>query len=248
MDIQMVMFLVLIGIIIGLIIVVIFLAKSNSKKTQENKKIQNDALMQLEAVRAACKQQIDTMTAEQASEISLIKRNCEDQIRKAQETIENRRDILAKMSEKDLLINVMTVLDGYGKHFERIEKSIPAQTDKINQSLENNNSITSIQSDIATIKLNASNIPSIAPKLDAISSTVDSVESTVDCIHESISDIYSYNSLASNIDNLADTIDSIESTVNSIHESISDTYSYDSLVSNINSIKSTIASIQPDNQ
>lgn len=247
------MFLVLIGIIIGLIIVVIFLAKSNSKKTQENKKIQNDALMQLEAVRAACKQQIDTMTAEQASEISLIKRNCEDQIRKAQETIENRRDILAKMSEKDLLINVMTVLDGYGKRFERIEKSIPAQTDKINQSLENNNSIvqnklTSIQSDIATIKLNASNIPSIAPKLDAISSTVDSVESTVDCIHESISDIYSYNSLASNIDNLADTIDSIESTVNSIHESIGDTYSYDSLVSNINSIKSTIASIQPDNQ
>ena len=186
--------------------------------------IQNNAKKQVTAAQAACKQEIDAIKTRHASEIATIKKDYEKQIKETKEAIENRKEILLKMDEKELLADVMIALDGYSGRFERIEKfltedvireridglyqKIESELNEIAQSFtlkieEMNNAIDS-KLDNSVIQ---NGLNSIEDDVSEINSTVDSISSTVDEIHSSVCDKYSYDSLASEVESLKSSIE-----------------------------------------
>ena len=67
---------------------------------------------------------IEVLNSQHEQEILDIKKSCEAQITQIKEYIEARKELLKQMSEKDLLVDVLISLDGYGSRMQRLEQSL----------------------------------------------------------------------------------------------------------------------------
>lgn len=114
------MIVVLIATIVVLSLVIKSLKKSNEKTV------------------AQAQAAINSANAECDNHIKMIQQDCAAQIRHVKEDIEKRKEILSQRKEKELLIDVMIALDGYGSRFERIEKYLTNDqiSEKISQLMQ----------------------------------------------------------------------------------------------------------------
>ena len=127
----------MIAIIIVLIIVaavMLFIILNQRKRIaliteqaqQEINTVQQDAEEKVRAANQACEKEKAELNDRKAEEIQSLLQNCELQIRQAREhakeEIESRKSVLSQMADKEMLINVMIALDGYGTRLDRIEK------------------------------------------------------------------------------------------------------------------------------
>ena len=87
------------------------------KHSKEKTELENKCSSEIEAAKNDCSRQIGEMR----DEVSAAKIDCERQIRETRETIENRKDTLSKMSDKELNIAIMLALDGYSDRLNRLE-------------------------------------------------------------------------------------------------------------------------------
>ena len=109
-----------------------------------------------------------------------LKREYEDKIYHLKNDIETRREVLSKMSDKDLLISIMQALDIYKNKFSEIEDSINDQTASLSERIDDQtNSLTS----------------KIDEQTNDIGFDIQSVKSSLD-------DDDDYSSLSSKIDSL----------------------------------------------
>ena len=215
-----------ITIIIFIIVDIIIFSYLISKRKSE-----------IAATHTACENKIALIRQEHALQIIQIRQDYEMQIQSMREKIENRKAVLLKMDEKELLANIMIALDGYGNRFDRIEKQFTNEeiTEKMTQSLQEVTTkinsikgalITQIDAMNSSIKrsLNDSNLmqrmDNISSDLNSLSSDLDAISSDIDDIKSSVSNYDNYDSISSNIDSIQSDVSSIESDVSSIRYDI----------------------------
>ncbi len=108
-------------------------AKDNARKEME--KLQKKSDEKLEEAKAAAKEEADRITAEADSEIETIIRNSELDLMAAKErmerilheereTMKSTEQELRGMDEKELLVQTMLTLGGYGTRLDRLEASL----------------------------------------------------------------------------------------------------------------------------
>ncbi|MCF0134525.1 MAG: hypothetical protein HUJ72_11720 [Blautia sp.] len=78
-------------------------------------KLKEYATSKVRSVRADC-----------AREIEAERQRSKSELRRTKENIENRRDVLRKRADKELLIDVIVSLDGYATRIDRIEDGLKA--------------------------------------------------------------------------------------------------------------------------
>ena len=155
-------------------------------------------------------------------EIAKIHQDCEKRIYQERERIENRKEILSRMNEKELLSNVMVALEGYSGRFDRIEKKL--SDDKLT------NNLKLILYDFST----------------EMNNSVNTISSQIDGIIDSIAEVKNFrlensiNNIDYNISELSSDISDISDKVYSIYNNTYDGYSYNTLAENVSSIKSDI--------
>ncbi len=161
-----------VAILLSLTITVIILATIVSKKKKE-----------LDEVKRNYEEEKKALNSKHANDISLIKSDCEKQIQQIQaqseervqqvkEQIESRKDVLVQMEEKELLANVMIVLDRYAGRFDQIEKQLTDAQDE--QSISH--ILKSINSDVEKIKKNVCgkySYGTLASTIEAIYNEID---------------------------------------------------------------------------
>ena len=102
------------------------IAMITEQAQQEINTVQQNAEEKVRAANQACEKEKAELNDRHAEEIQSILQNCELENRQAREhakeEIESRRSVLSQMADKEMLINVMIALDGYGTRLDRIEK------------------------------------------------------------------------------------------------------------------------------
>ena len=88
----------------------------------ESKKVamQQDYSKQMQQMQQHYLNQIQRLQDEKV----VLCKEYENRIRQTQEDIENRKNQLLQMNEKELLVNVMIGLNGYGSRFDRLERHL----------------------------------------------------------------------------------------------------------------------------
>lgn len=123
------------GIILALVTVCVVLVLHQKNKESEyrmsiqlisddyeSKKVamQQDYSKQMQQMQQHYLNQIQRLQDEKV----VLCKEYENRIRQTQEDIENRKNQLLQMNEKELLVNVMIGLNGYGSRFDRLERHL----------------------------------------------------------------------------------------------------------------------------
>lgn len=149
-------------------------------------------------VRATCENEIRKLDARHAEELKAIKQECAEQIKRTKEGIESRREVLVKMNEKELLINIMIALDGYGNRFDRVEQYLTDDriTCLINDITEKINSITGVleeqMEDMRSSVQRCISDSDLKKEMDSISSDLEDLSSDINEIKSNVYNNYYY--------------------------------------------------------
>lgn len=190
------------------------------------------------------------IAAQHSAQLSMIRQECSQQIRQMQEYIETRKDILFKMSDKELLVNVMLALEGYSKRFERLEhdlsynqitdkiekmssdvvKAVDSYEESLNSHIEDIHKAVSSKVDDLNI---INQINDIKTNTSAIENTVESLKNII------IEDSNELNSISS-------IVEDIQSDVGDIASNLSYYSRFDDLDSKIETISSEVSSVHSD--
>lgn len=123
------------GIILALVAVCIVLVLHQKNKKSEYlttiQLISDDYESKKVAMQQDCSKQMQQMQQHYSKQIQQLQtekvvlcKEYENRIRKTQEDIENRKNQLLQMNEKELLVNIMMGLNGYGSRFDRLERHL----------------------------------------------------------------------------------------------------------------------------
>ena len=196
------------------------------------------------SLHTSCELEKKKLISENEARISSLHQEYAKKIQGIREEIESRKEILAKMDEKEMLANVLIALDSYGGRFERIEKQLSAEQiiEDFNKEVK---TVTDQFSDLTvklarqinvascTISQSLSNSDQVK-KIESISSDIDSIRSDID-------------SIRSEIDSISSDTGSISSDVETIINRVSSTYGYntiDTIANSVEEIKSDIWSLK----
>jgi len=175
------------------------------------------------AVRKECNEKIESM-----------KKECEETVRAGKEYIENRREVLAKTPDREILADVMIALDGYAGRMERLSEALSHEHlhEKIDQLTQSTTAKVDQMSEAVMLHLQSLNIEgkfdklaqSMTDRLDSmdVSSHIIDIQNTVDEIKTSIDDKYSYGSTAYSLDSISSDVSSMKSDVESLKSDIQD--------------------------
>lgn len=195
--------LIIAGMILTLVVVIVILSLIISSLRKKNARIISQAQSDVASARATCENEKRVLNAKHAEEIDSIRLDCARQIQHVKEDIENDREVLFKMNEKELIANVMIALNGYGNRLDRIEQNLA--DDQITER------IIRLFQDVAVKINNSTN--TLTEQIDDIKREISSIEDAVDEIYSSISDKYSYDSLAFNIDNIRIAVNDVKDAI-----------------------------------
>lgn len=195
--------LIIAGMILALVVVIVILSLIISSLRKKNARIISQAQSDVASARAACENEKRVLNAKHAEEIDSIRLDCARQIQHVKEDIESDREVLSKMNEKELITDVMIALNGYGNRLDRIEQNLA--DDQITER------IIRLFQDVA-VKINSST-NTLTEQIGDMKREISSIGDAVDEIYSSISDKYSYDSLASNIDNIRIAVNDVKDAI-----------------------------------
>jgi uncharacterized protein YoxC len=181
-----------------------------------------------------------SLSEKYAREADALRRECARQIQHAKEDIENRKQELSRMSDKELLANVMIALNGYGSRLDRLEQHLTDDQITARMSRLLQDVTVKIQGITETLtgqinEMNESiqdslNDSDLKSRLDSMGDNLDEMASDIEEIKSSVGD-----GSSSNYD-----ISDIKSKVEEIHESVCDKYNYDSVARGIDDLLSAV--------
>lgn len=246
--------------------------KERQKAEQEIKNIRSEIDAKINKMRSDTESQIKEIQEEANKAIQFEKDKAQKTVCDMQEFIESRRKILSTTNEKDLLVDIVLALDGYGNRFERIEEKLIA--DKFTQKIEF--MATSMENTLSesTDKMKA-NINKVSSHLEEkadriIASLEEKLEKTEKNIDKTLSSsdvVFSINSMNSTIEKIQNTFqqyisddadsgdamsykineileeyDDLKKTVDEIKEHLGE-YGYESIDSKLDYVKENFHSI-----
>lgn len=213
--------------------------------------------LQLSKEREAFAQKTSALEEQHKQDLVRAKELSQEAIMRAKTYIETKRDILKDLSEKELLVEIMIALGGYGTRLESLEKvfSVDSVLEKIHNLTESTHG--KLDSMIRDINVRINEIrdsinQNMSVMTESISDKMEVIEETID---ESLSN-YDFNALSSNVSDIKSAIENmtneyeygtlasklcyVESTVGNIESTV------DNIESKVNSVESDVSAIRSD--
>lgn len=252
-----------IGVLVMAIIILSFLLVRGKRKLAEtiesNKtlvaNIKSQFEQKIKSANEKCSADCTAVKKECSEKIESMKRECEETVRVGKEYIENRREVLAKTPEREILTDVMIALEGYAGRMERLSEALSHEHlhEKLDQLTQSTTAKVDQMSDAVMLHLQRLNIDekidqlaqSITDRLNSMdfSSHINDIQNTVDEIKTSIDDKYCYGSTAYSLDSISSDVSSMKSDVESLKSDIQDAkWAADSARDAAESAKSAIES------
>lgn len=226
---------VLIIVLIIIVGVMLFVFRNQKKKItmiteqaqQEINKIRRDVQKRIEAVNQAFEKEKDELNAQHDEEIQALLQKYESKVKQAREQakeeIESRRSALSGMNDREMLINIILALDGYGIRLNRIENSftdekIITYTEQLFQKhankVEEMTGRLEYQIDDLTGRIERSLQGSdFFYRIEGIRDVLAGLVNDVEEIRIAVSDKYSYDSLAAKIEEIKESVKETEDIV-----------------------------------
>ena len=204
--------------------------KATKKKAADDvAKAEQKARYEVSAMKTTCDKRINDLIAEHNEEKNAIRLDCANQIKRLKEKIENRKETLSQMSEKELLANIILALDGYAGRLNRIEshltedvitKSLALLMKDFAQRIEDiSDTLDNQMNDLNYTIQNGFNNSDVLQKLYDIESELEDVSSEVSEIQSNVSYGITCN-CSSDIDDVKEYVNSIRYTIDEIYSKI----------------------------
>jgi len=117
-------------LILLLITGIVIVANKLSKVKKEKSDLEAKTALEIQELQNQIEEQKNSWANEKQlllekhlTEMDSLREECKHVVRHTKEEIENREDVLSKMSERELLVKTMLALDGYADKLARIEMS-----------------------------------------------------------------------------------------------------------------------------
>ena len=222
----------LLGVLaVSVVLLVIYIKKEKAREAVEQEQhqqeitaLQKEHQQELSALREEHQRHIEDLQEEYDSRIASIRDAHLVELRKVREHIEERKEVLSAMEDRELLVNIMIALESYAGRMERLEEALRGNeivnyNSEIMKSAEAEiyGMVHSITEKMRQIEAAASSgvfsgqLSHLQSIVDSLSAALSNMKKAVDEIHKQVTSPYLYDTLANTVFSINSTVDDIRS-------------------------------------
>lgn len=256
------------ALLVAAVVAIVLLYRRVQRLKAEVRETEQYAERRVANMREQCQEEMGELADRHSSELAEMRLRHERELQDLREHIESDRAVLLRKNDKDLLVDVVLALEGYGGRIARLEQSldqgrVSARIDEMSSAVSEriNSMAITLEGEVKALRESASqsmselDVSQVMQKLVSLDAAIGTANQSVIAVSEKVdvingrtrdydSSVEELCSLLKGLDSVSYTISSISSEVSDIRSSVGNNRWGNSLHSSIDDIELMLGGIE----